>query len=110
MTRNSRIEYWSYWWSKLSSDSTPPCSYCSTQHRKGLIERIPRTHRYQLTQVGREVAVLFTKTHQRVLAPGLVALDPHLPDDITQRHPLATAWRHLERALDDYIDNGLIAA
>jgi hypothetical protein len=42
--------------------------------RKGLIVRIPRTHRYQLTPLGRRVAVLFTKTHGRVLTPGLAAL------------------------------------
>jgi hypothetical protein len=35
--------------------------------RKGLIEKIPRTHRYQLTDRGRRVAVLFTKTYGRVL-------------------------------------------
>jgi hypothetical protein len=54
--------------------------------------------------------VLFTKTHDRVLAPGLAALDPHLPDDISQRHPLATAWRQLEHVLDQYIDNNMITA
>ena len=47
--------------------------------RKGLIVRLPHTHRYQLTPLGRRVAVLFTKIYGRVLAPGLVVLDPHLP-------------------------------
>ena len=78
--------------------------------RKGIIERIPHTHRYQLTPLGRRVAVLFIKTHGRVLAPGLVQLDPALPDDIASRSPLATAWRQLDRALDDYIGRQLLAA
>ena len=39
--------------------------------RKGLIVKIPHTRRYQLTTIGRSVAVLFTKTYGRVLAPGL---------------------------------------
>jgi hypothetical protein len=71
--------------------------------RKGLIERVPRSHRYHLTPLGRRVAVLFTKTYGRVLAPGLVQLDPRLPAEVTARSPLATAWRRLDRALDDYI-------
>jgi len=78
--------------------------------RKGLIERIPHSHRYQLTDLGRRVAVLFTKTHGRLLTPGLVELDPRLPDDIARRSPLARAWRQLDRALDDYIDSQLVAA
>jgi hypothetical protein len=78
--------------------------------RKNLIERIPHTHRYQLTAPGRRVAVLFTKAHGRVLAPALAWLNPDLPDDISSRSPLAKAWRQLDRALDDFIANGLIAA
>ena len=47
--------------------------------RKGLITRIPGRHRYQVTPLGRRVAVLFTKAYARVLTPGLAALDPVLP-------------------------------
>jgi hypothetical protein len=54
--------------------------------------------------------VLFTKAHARVLAPGLVQLDPNLPADIAQRSPLAQAWRKLDRTLDDYITRQIIAA
>ena len=43
---------------------------------KGLILKTPHSHRYQLTPLGRRVAVLFTKTYWRVLAPGLILLDP----------------------------------
>jgi len=78
--------------------------------REGMIERIPGFHRYQLTQLGRRVAVLFTKAHSRVLAPGLGWLHPDLPDDVSQRSPLAKAWRHLHNTLDDFIAHGMIAA
>ena len=78
--------------------------------RKGLIERIEHTHRYRLTVRGRAVAVLFTKAYGRVLGPGLAALDPGLPDELARRSPLATAWRHLDRELDRFIDDGLAAA
>jgi hypothetical protein len=78
--------------------------------RKGLIERLPHSHRYLLTERGRRVAVLFTKTYGPVLTPGLVALDPALPNALARRSPLATAWRNLTRELDRHIDQGLAAA
>jgi hypothetical protein len=78
--------------------------------RKRLIVKIPHTRRYQLTVVGRRVAVLFTKTYGRVLAPGLGILDPRLPETVTRRSPLAVAWHRLESALDEFIGGNLVAA
>jgi hypothetical protein len=78
--------------------------------RKGLIVRLPGRNRYQLTPLGRHVAVLFTKAYGRVLAPGLAALDPRLPDNLAKRSPLATAWRQLDRTLDTFINEGVAAA
>ena len=78
--------------------------------RKGLITRRPHTQRYDLTDVGRRVTVLFTKTYGRVLTPGLAAMDPALPDDVALRSPLARAWRQLQHQLDDFVDAGLAAA
>lgn len=78
--------------------------------RKGLISKIPKSHRYQLTADGRRVAVLFTKAHDRVLTPGLTLLDPALPPEITPRSPLATAWRQLEKALERFAHDALVAA
>jgi hypothetical protein len=78
--------------------------------RKGLIVRLPGHHRYQLTPLGRRVAVLFTKTYGRVLAPGLAALDPHLPAQLARRSPLAIAWRQFDRDLDDVVSEALTAA
>lgn len=72
--------------------------------------RIPHANRYQLTPLGRSVAVIFTKTYGRVLAPGLVELDLSLPEGIARRGPPAQAWRNLDRGLDDYINDQLIAA
>ena len=78
--------------------------------RKGVIVKIPHTRRYQLTILGRRVAVLFTKTYSRVLAPGLGALDPRLPKILKHRSPLAKAWQGLESALETFIQDGLVAA
>ncbi|MGI8803091.1 MAG: hypothetical protein ACR2KV_13120, partial [Solirubrobacteraceae bacterium] len=49
--------------------------------RKGLIRRIPRSQRYELTDEGRRIAVFFTKTYTRIVNPALAELDPHLPQD-----------------------------
>ena len=50
--------------------------------RKRFIQRIPRTHRYELTSEGRRLAVFFTKTYTRIVNPSLAELDPALPPDI----------------------------
>jgi hypothetical protein len=78
--------------------------------RKALIRRLPHSHRYQLTPFGQRTAVLFTKAHGRVLAPGLALLDPLVPDDVVQRSPLASAWRQLDLTLNDFIHRQLRAA
>jgi hypothetical protein len=78
--------------------------------RKAMITRLPHSHRYQLTPFGRRVAVLFTKAHGRVLAPGFAFLDPTLPPDLAQRTSLAHAWRQLDLALNDFVDRQLLAA
>lgn len=63
-----------------------------------------------LTPLGWRVAVLFTKAHGRVLTTGLGWLDPTLPVDVSQRSPLAKAWRQLDATLDQFISNAMIAA
>jgi hypothetical protein len=78
--------------------------------RKGVIVRLPGHHRYQLTELGRSVAVLFTKAYGRVLTPGLTFLDPKLSDDIGRRTNLATTWRAFDHSLDQFIATGLAAA
>jgi hypothetical protein len=37
----------------------------------GLIERVPRTHRYQVTARGLRIALFFTRVHARLFRPGL---------------------------------------
>ena len=64
---------------------------------------------YRLTSVGRRVAVLFTKAYGRVLAPGLSALDLHFPDDVIERRPLSRTWRSFDKALDDFVEQQMVA-
>jgi hypothetical protein len=78
--------------------------------RKGRITRVPGSHRYELTPLGQRVDVLFTKAHDRVLAPGLALLDPIIPDALAQRSPLAADWRQLDLALNQFVDRQHTAA
>ena len=78
--------------------------------RKGFIQRIPRTQRYELTSEGRRLAVFFTKTYTRIVSRSLAELDPALPKEIAVRSPLASSWRALERAIEDKIKEAAIAA
>ncbi len=78
--------------------------------RNGFIQRIPRTQRYELTREGRRLAVFFSKTYTRIVNPSLAELDPQLPPEIANHHPLARAWRAFERALEDKIKQAAIAA
>lgn len=48
----------------------------------GLIQRIPRTHRYQLTDAGLRTALFFTRTHARLLRPGMSHLFAPTPPGV----------------------------
>jgi hypothetical protein len=71
---------------------------------KGLIERIKKSHRYRLTNLGIKVVTFFTKLYHRLFAPGLAAF---LPD---QRYPsdLAIALNRVVEVLQSWSDNTFI--
>ena len=54
----------------------------------GMIERIPKTHRYRVTGFGFRAALFFTRTHARLYRPGLAEVLPNAPpgDSQLQRH------------------------
>jgi hypothetical protein len=78
--------------------------------RNGLIRRIPRTQRYELTSEGRRLAVFFTKTYTRIVCPALAELDPALPGIIARGTTLGRPWRQFEQALDQRIADAAITA
>ena len=78
--------------------------------RKGLLHRIPKSQRYELTAEGRRIAVFFTKTYTRIVNPALAELDPHLPAEIARRTPLGRPWREFEHALDARITDAALNA
>ncbi len=74
------------------------------------IEHFGGTRRYQLTDHGRRVAALFTKAHGRVLAPGLVQLDPTGPTTSPNEAPRPKPDANSTAPSYDYIKHQFIAA
>ena len=73
----------------------------------GLIERIPKSYRYQLTPEGLRIAMFFNRTYARLLRPGLA--------DITDSSticpsPLRRAFERLQSAIDQRCDDLKLAA
>lgn len=72
----------------------------------GLIERTPRTHRYQLTDDGLRTALFLSRLYARTLRPGLALLDPQAAVD----HPLRRAFENLDKHLDRFCHQEKLAA
>jgi hypothetical protein len=47
-------------------------------HLHGIVERIPHSHRYQLTSVGLRIALFFSRIYARLLRPKLAQIRPRL--------------------------------
>ena len=87
----------------------PPDQYTQAQmsydlrrlRLKGLLQRTPHSHRYQLTSLGQKVAIFFTKLYERLFVPGLAALLP------TPNHPspLAQTLDSLDQIVRSWLDN-----
>jgi hypothetical protein len=73
----------------------------------GIIERIPRTHRFRTTPKGLRVAIFFSRTWARLLRPGLSLIAPPGPD---AQHALRRAFDRLERELDSFVAAQKLAA
>lgn len=71
----------------------------------GLIERVPRTHRYRVTDTGLREAMFLTRVHERFLPTGLA----HLADP-DHHGPLRSTFTACQRQIDRLADrNGLAA-
>lgn len=66
----------------------------------GLIQRIPNTHRYQVTDFGWRVAFFFTRLYARVIRPGLAQIVPQAPP---LNHSLRLRFDQLDLAMKDWI-------
>jgi hypothetical protein len=65
---------------------------------RGLIERIPKSHRYRVTELGFRAALFFTRAYARLIRPGLAQLSDHRPTaDARLRRPLEQFERAITR-------------
>ena len=74
---------------------------------KGVIHRIPKTHRYTATSYGLKVAFFCAKLYLRILRPEWAAV---LPADDRFPHPLRTALDHLDTAIRKIHEDAALAA
>jgi hypothetical protein len=73
----------------------------------GLIARIPKTRRYQVTDTGLHQALLFTHAHDHLLRAGLAQLTDPSPPAPSQ---LRTAARAYQAAFEDLTRHAHLAA
>jgi hypothetical protein len=75
--------HWAPLLGKAPNDMTPgQMTYHLRRLRlHGMIERIPRTHRYRVTTQGGRAALFCTRTYNRLLRPGLAQLIPEQAQD-----------------------------
>ncbi len=74
----------------------------------GLIEKIPYTHRYQVTDEGMKISMFFTKVHARVIRGGLAQINDGFPS--APNRQLACAMNRLNKAIDEHIQAAKLAA
>ncbi len=73
----------------------------------GLIERIPKSHRYRVTALGLRVAFFFTRVYSRILRPGSAHLTPVAP---ARSSSLTAAFDHVDHAIQGWCERAKLAA
>jgi hypothetical protein len=73
----------------------------------GLIERLPRTHRYRLTDEGLRTALFYTRVYARILRPGMAPIVPAAPASSPQA---LRQFHAAEDAVNSWCDQAHIAA
>jgi hypothetical protein len=73
----------------------------------GMIQRIPKSHRYRLTPIGLRTAWFFTRTYSRILRPGLGNVLPQLSCSNT---PLRRCFDKLDQEVKSWVQKAKLAA
>ena len=73
----------------------------------GLIERLPKTHRYRLTDDGLRTALFYTRVYSRILRP---AMAPTVPDAPSASPHAMRSFHAAEAAVNSWCDQAHIAA
>ena len=73
----------------------------------GMIERIPKTHRYRVTDFGLRAALYFTRVHARLYRPGVARILPNAPP---LNSDLQRAFHKLESEIHQQVRQAKLAA
>jgi len=75
---------------------------------KGIVTRVPKSHRYVLTPLGRRVAFFMSKSYARIVRPLLRRSDPRMPPHADD--PIRRTWTACEAAIAAAIAEARMAA
>ena len=73
----------------------------------GMIERIPQSHRYRLTDIGLRSGWFFTRAYSRILRPGLGRI---LPELSVPNGPLRRCFDKLDHEVKSWVNEAKLAA
>jgi len=73
----------------------------------GLIERLPNSFRYHVTEFGLRAALFFTRTYNRIMRPGLAAALPNL---CTINAPLNKAFDKINASVNAWVNQAQLAS
>jgi hypothetical protein len=73
----------------------------------GLIERVPKSHRYRVTDQGWRTILFCTRFHNRLLQPGLAQV---VPKEAAPGTPLRRCFDRLDEAIEQWIQEQNLAA
>ena len=76
----------------------------------GMIERIPKTHRYRVTDFGFRAALFFTRTHARLYRPGFAEVLPKLPNAPPGASKIQQHLLKIEAEIDRCVHDAKLAA
>jgi hypothetical protein len=73
----------------------------------GMIERIPKTHRYRVTPFGLRAALFFTRVHARLYRPAVAEI---MADGPPESSGIARQFARLEEEIDKRIQDARLVA
>ena len=76
----------------------------------GMIERIPKSHRYRVTDFGFRAALFFTRTHARLYRPGFAEVLPKLPNAPPGTSKLQQHLAKIEAEIDRRVHDAKLVA
>jgi hypothetical protein len=73
----------------------------------GIIQRVPRSHRYELTPFGLRIALFFSRSYTRLLRPTLAEV---MPETTPATVPIRIAFERLQSAIDTCCEDQRLVA